>query len=115
VPVVDISTEEEYVPRSQAPEKGADLAAMREVANNSADAALRAHAKQRTNLLAARSSVVAVVSLGGAAAIAVAWHLTKSPLALFGATFFAVLGTGCGIETMMHAYNQVRLDRSDRW
>jgi hypothetical protein len=102
--VVEVSSPEEYLPRSQAPEKGSDMAAMRAVANTATTAAIKSHARRRRIMLSARTSVVAILSLLGATAISAAWIVYRAPIAQFGATFFFVLGIGCVFKAMLERF-----------
>ena len=85
------------------------MAAMRALSNDATSAALRAHARRRSNLLGARTSVVAALSLLGCGAFVAAWLYTQAPVALFGATFFGVLGTGCLFKSLAHKVQSLRL------
>lgn len=109
-PVVETPREpKEFVPRAQAPEGPQRLSLMRELANSAAQSAIHTHARQSQKRETKTRSLVALLSLTGAAALLVTAMFTHSPLALAGAIIFIAVCGVMVIRAIAGGIRQMRL------
>jgi hypothetical protein len=90
----------EYRPRNLAPERGADLGALRDLANSSARSAISSHKVKMDGKAAVRKAIATVAALVGTVAL-VYWLGCSGPLALAGTGIALLLSLIWGAQTLV--------------
>ena len=102
---------EDYIPRSQAPEQGVNLAAMRALANSAARSAIQTHAQHRGNKQA-KGKLVGAAACVAVAGVAAVIALQGGSWTLAGGALLALLAAGyCGLDGLQHALGALKLGR----
>ncbi len=99
----------EYLPRAQAPELSERMSLMRELANSAANSALHTHDRQHQKRDTKQKSLVALISLIGAASLFIAACVTGSFLAWIGSIIFVAVCCVMCMRAITGGFRQMRL------